>query len=77
MTKPWWSKKWGSDKTCSITHTRVRPGKNSKNVYYTTRLKCSHSFCTYPLLEWVKNCPKDEVTCPVCRRPFQLQDLIH
>jgi hypothetical protein len=76
MSKPWWSNKWGKDKICSITYTRLRPGKNKKGIYYTTRLKCNHLFCTYPLLEWVKKCPNEDLTCPVCRSPFILTDLL-
>lgn len=76
MKKPWWSKKWGNDKTCYITHTRLRPGKNRKGVYYTTHLDCNHSFCTYPLLEWIKQCPKNTPTCPACRTAINLNELI-
>ena len=76
MSKPWWSEKWGKENTCCISQTRLRPGKNSRGVYYTTRLKCNHKFCTYPLLEWVKQCPNEIPTCPVCRAPFVLDDLI-
>jgi hypothetical protein len=75
MSKPWWSDNWGNDKICGITHSRLRPGKNTKGVYYTTRLKCNHRFCTYPLLEWIKKCPKEIPTCPICRGSFDLQDL--
>lgn len=77
MTRPWWSKKWGNDKKCSISYTRLRPGKNNKGIYYTTTLKCNHSFCTFPLVKWIKNCPRPkEPTCPICREKFSLQDLI-
>ena len=67
--KPWWSKKWGSDKLCCITYNRLRPGKNSNGIYYTTILKCKHGFCTKSLLEWIKVCP-GKPTCPVCRTEF-------
>lgn len=76
MNKPWWSKKWGKDKTCYITHTRLRPGKNKKGVYYTTQLSCNHSFCTYPLLEWIKQCPNNTPTCPTCRTTINFNELI-
>lgn len=72
----WWSNNWGTEYTCGITHTRLRPGKNKNGVYYTTKLKCNHRFCTNPLLEWVKNCPDGRITCPVCRQTFELQDMI-
>ena len=75
-SRPWWSKKWGADKICGITHTRLRPGKNKKGIYRTTRLSCKHAFCTYPLLKWIKICPSSVPTCPVCRRPFGLEELI-
>jgi len=76
MTKPWWSKKWGKDKICGITHARLRPGTNKNGTHHTTVLKCQHGFYTNPLLEWVKNCPTDIPTCPVCRIEFKLIDLI-
>jgi len=75
MSKPWWSKKWGSNSICGITYSRLRPGKNKNGVYHTSRLKCSHSFCTNLLLEWIKKCP-GEPTCPMCRQQFDLLDLL-
>lgn len=75
MSKPWWSKKWGSNSICGITYSRLRPGKNKNGVHHTSRLKCSHSFCTNLLLEWIKKCP-GEPTCPMCREQFDLLDLL-
>lgn len=66
----WWSKKWGSDKICFITHSRLRPGKNKDDVPHTIILNCGHSFYTKPLLEWVKQLGERESTCPACRHPF-------
>ena len=76
MSKPWWNKKWGAYKICGITHTRLRPGSNKNGVHHTTVLKCQHAFCTNPLLEWIKVCPKDLPTCPMCRKKFNLIDLV-
>ena len=75
-TKPWWSEKWGKNKTCVITQTRLRQGKNKKGIYYTTTLQCSHRFCTYPLLNWIKNTNGFNSTCPVCRKDFTLSDIL-
>mgnify|MGYP006998153170 CR=1 FL=1 len=41
MTRLWWNKKWGSNKLCGITHTRLRPGCNKYGIKYTTKLKCN------------------------------------
>ena len=68
----WWSKKWGKDKICGITHSRLRPGKNSDNIPYTITLPCKHSFYTRALIEWVNRC-LDSKTCPICRSEFILQ----
>ena len=63
--RPWWEKKW-KDKVCPITQTRVRPGKNTKGIPYTTVLSCSHAFCTRAIQAWAKR----QATCPMCRKPF-------
>lgn len=76
MRKPWWNNKWGSDKLCGISHTRLRPGTNKSGFKYTTVLKCSHGFYTNSLIEWVKNCPTPEPTCPICRSKFKIIDLL-
>lgn len=73
MSKPWWSKKWGKDKICPITYTRVRPGKNTNNTKYTTILPCKHYFCTSSLIEWIGN--SYESTCPVCRTKFNISNI--
>ena len=44
MTKTYWNKKWGKEHICGISFSRLRPGKNTKGVYYTTTLKCGHRF---------------------------------
>lgn len=69
----WWTKKWGSDKLCGITHGRLRPGKNKYGTPYVITIPCGHSFYTCALIEWMLKCP----TCPCCRQLFTLQDLIN
>ena len=76
MGKNFWNKNWGKDNICGITYSRLRPGKNSKGVYYTTSLKCGHRFCTYPLLNWIKNNNGLSATCPTCMYNFNLIDII-
>lgn len=63
---PWWSKKYGKDSFCGITHSRLRPGKNSKGEKYCTFLRCGHGFYTSALMEWFSKSIK-EPTCPMCR----------
>jgi hypothetical protein len=75
MNSPWWSKRWGKDKLCGISHIRLRPGKNKYGTPYVVSLKCSHSFYTNPLCMWIKNCLPDDPTCPLCRKSFVLKDL--
>ena len=64
LKKPWWSKKWGKDKICPITQTRLRPGKSKKGVPYTITLKCNHSFNAKAIAIWFIN----NDTCPICRK---------
>jgi len=64
----WWEKKWGRDKICGITRTRLRPGKNSNGVSRVIHLNCKHSFYRTPLMKWIKMCPVDIPTCPICRK---------
>ena len=68
IKKPWYLKKWGKDKICWITQSRLRPGKDKFGIPYSTKLECGHTFYTKPLVEWsYKNS-----TCPMCRKPFSL-----
>ncbi len=76
MTKKCWNKKWGKDHVWGITYSRLRPGKNSKGVYYTTTLNCGHRFCTYPLLHWIKCNNSIKVDCPMCRRKFSILEML-
>lgn len=76
MVKHWWKKKWDSEHICGITHVRLRSGRSKSGIPYVTKLKCKHRFYTNPLLEWMKHCPSNEPTCPVCRGKFDLMDLV-
>ena len=49
MAKYFWNKKYGRNKLCGITHTRLRPGKNKDGVSYVIILKCGHGFYRKPL----------------------------
>lgn len=64
--KPFWSKKWGKDKICPITQSRLRPGKNKYGIPYIIELGCGHKFYRMALLKWssIQQVPK----CPVCRK---------
>ena len=75
--KPWWSKKWGSDAVCGITHARLRPGFDKNNISRTTTLKCSHRFYTLVILEWARKCPGKLPTCPICRQEFTVEDFLN
>ena len=68
MKKPFWSKKWGKNHICGITHARLRPGINNEGIPYTTNLPCGHRFYTSAILLWfaIKS------TCPMCREPFSV-----
>lgn len=62
----WWSKKWGNDKICSITHSRLRPGRDKHGIPYVYTTECGHTFYTQALLNWAKYCV-GKATCPYCR----------
>lgn len=72
----WWNKKWNKSNICGITHTRLRPGKNKNGLPYTITLQCGHGFYINALLEWMKKCPNDIITCPLCRKIINLQNII-
>lgn len=77
MTKNFWTKKWGKDKICNITFSRIRPGKNINGIPYCIKLNCNHSFYTSALLEWCNNQNYNNTnTCPVCRKDFDIFDVI-
>ena len=72
MQKMWYNKKWGKDKICGITFTRLRQGVNYYGLSYTSHLSCGHAFYTKALIEWAKK----SNTCPLCRKKFDvLQDI--
>ena len=60
----YWDKKYGKNSICSITLTRLRPGKNKNGESYIIKSKCNHIFYSSALKEWMSN----HDTCPVCRR---------
>ena len=74
MKKPFWKIKW-DDKICGITKSRLRPGKNTEGLSYTVFLDCTHGFYRSVLLEWIKHCPTDNLTCPICRKHININSL--
>jgi hypothetical protein len=72
----YWEKKW-KDKICGITKSRLRPGKNKYGLSYSVFLDCSHGFYRSVLNEWVKNCPLEYPTCPLCRKVFKYEICYH
>ena len=73
--KAWWDKKWGKNKICGITHTRLRPGTNKRGTPYVTWINCGHGFYTGVLLEWMVHCFSvySKPTCPICRENIKLK----
>ena len=72
--KLWWNKKYGKDKKCVITQSRLRPGgKTMKNIVY---LKCGHGFYRRALFQWIhtKTIQRKLVQCPLCRRVFSIEE---
>ena len=68
----WYNKKWGKDKICGITFSRLRPGENYYGLNYTSQLSCGHFFYTKALIEWAKK----NKTCPLCRKNFNVLEEI-
>ena len=66
---PFWSK-YGKDKICGITRTRLRPGKNKYEETYTVFLPCKHGFCRSALKNYVLTYPTQDLICPMCRRVY-------
>ena len=64
----WWDNKWGKDKICGITYSRIRPGKTKSGIPYSVHLSCGHYFYTNALIEWTKKSP----SCPICRQRFDI-----
>ena len=69
--KPFWVKRFGKDKICTISRTRLRPGKNKDGLLYTVFLKCGHGFCRKALVQWALK----KRTCPNCRKRFDIIEL--
>jgi len=70
LKKPWWNKKWGKDQICSISHTRLRPGKDKNGIQKTTILNCKHRFRTDSLFIWYNTnnfINNNYISCPICR----------
>ena len=64
----WYKKKWGTDKICGITQSRLRPGKDQEGNTYVIRTHCGHGFYRKALLEWIDRGNK---SCPICRENIQ------
>jgi hypothetical protein len=65
-----WKKKW-HNKVCGITQSRLRPGKNKYGLSYSIFLDCNHGFYRSALTEWIRKCPSENPTCPICRSEFE------
>ncbi len=61
----WWESRYGNNKTCAITQSRLRRGKNKEGIPYSIKLECNHSFYTKALLQWIET---GNNTCPLCRQ---------
>ena len=66
--KPFWSKKWGKNKICGITLSRLRPGKYKNGISYVTKLPCNHMFWFKAIEQWLNT---GENTCPLCRQEIK------
>lgn len=67
---PWWGNKYGKERVCAITNTRLRPGKNKYGQKYSIFLSCKHGFYRSALMAWVLSRPEEIPTCPLCRKHF-------
>ena len=74
--KPFWNKKWGKDKICPISHTRLRPGKNKDGLSYTIMLKCKHMYYRQALKNWYLSNNQNNNNCPICRTKFKWNDIL-
>lgn len=72
-TIPWWSKKYGKDKVCGISFTRLRQGKNKNGMSYVITLPCSHSFYRYNIVKWTIFSISQTSSCPICRTSYDLE----
>jgi hypothetical protein len=67
---PWWNKKYGKDSICAITHSRLRPGKNSDGLSYCIFLPCKHGFYRSAITNLVISNSEEILKCPLCRQEF-------
>jgi len=68
-----WSKKWGRNKNCGITQSRLRPGKNKYGLSYTLKLPCDHYFYRSAIFKWMFTVFPMNPTCPLCRKQFDVR----
>lgn len=68
MRSPKWSERWGKDKICPITQSRLRPGSSRDGIPYTIQLSCNHRFYRKALIHWMLT--QKTATCPLCREPI-------
>lgn len=73
--RPWWEKRW-RDKYCAITFCRLRHGLNIHGMSYCVKLKCDHSFYRSAFNNWIMNCENEIVTCPSCRIPISIEEIV-
>ena len=64
---PGWNKKWGKDKICPITQTRLRPGCDKNGNKYVIEISCGHRFYKKALINWLEYSYK----CPICRKDIK------
>src|SRR5438874_12562017 len=57
----WWFYKKQQPKECCVCYQSFR---------FTKILSCLHIVCSSCWKEWSKYCPKQHVTCPMCREPI-------
>ena len=74
--QPFWKKKWDGH-ICGISKGRLRPGTNKDGVFHSIFLSCRHGFYRSVLIEWVKNCPHEKPTCPICRKEFNYNSIMY
>lgn len=74
----WWNKKWGKNKVCGISYARLRPGKNKDGLHNVVFLRCGHGFYRNCIKQWAVtqySNGNNIITCPLCRREFDVLDL--
>ena len=71
-----WRKKWYGQ-ICGISKGRLSPGTNKDGLSNIVFLNCKHGFYRSVLIEWVKNCPHEKPTCPICRTEFNYNSIMY